>query len=89
MPLMAKSRARRKPPAPPAPAGRVKLRSLPAARPAAPDPQIDFLILSLMSAIVPMIETRCGALNKRDQNTLKRHVEKAVREFVRRGQRAD
>src|SRR5690348_1368453 len=38
--------------------------------------QADFLVLSLMSAIVPMIEAKCGALNKRDTNTLKRHVEK-------------
>ena len=46
------------------------------------DPQVDFLILSIMSAITPMIEARCGELNKRDKNTLRRHIEKAVRSFV-------
>ena len=47
------------------------------------NPQVDFLVLSIMSAVVPMIEAKCGTVNERDQNTLKRHVEKAVREFVR------
>ncbi len=49
---------------------------------ASDDPQVDFLILSIMAAVVPMIEAKCGGMNKRDQNTLKRHVEKAVRSFV-------
>ena len=44
--------------------------------------QVDFLIMSIMAAVVPMIEAKCGQMNKRDQNTLKRHVEKAVRSFV-------
>ena len=44
--------------------------------------QADFLVLSIMSAVVPMIEAKCGTLNKRGANTLKRHVEKAVRELV-------
>ncbi len=61
------------------PAPRVKLSSLPHAKPAGHDPSVDFLVMSLMSAIVPMIEAKCGTLNKRDQGTLKRHVEKAVR----------
>jgi hypothetical protein len=56
-------------------------KSAPAAR-AAPASQADFLVLSIMSAVVPMIEARCGALNKRDRGTLQRHVEKAVRQFV-------
>jgi len=47
--------------------------------------QVDFLILSIMSAVVPMIESKCGTLNKRDQNTLKRHIEKAVRGLCGRG----
>jgi hypothetical protein len=45
--------------------------------------QADFLVLSIMSAVVPMIEAKCGTLNKRDTKTLKRHVEKAVREFIK------
>jgi hypothetical protein len=45
--------------------------------------QADFLVLSIMSAVVPMIESKCGTLNKRDTNTLKRHIEKAVREFIK------
>lgn len=44
--------------------------------------QVDFLILSIMSAAVPMIEAKCGEMNKRDRNTLKRRIEKAVRSFV-------
>src|SRR5687768_4246777 len=44
--------------------------------------QVDFLILSIMSAVVPMIEAKCGTMNMRDQNTLERHVETAVRQFV-------
>jgi hypothetical protein len=39
-------------------------------------------MLSIMSAVVPMIGARCGALNKCDTNTLKRRIEKAVRSFV-------
>jgi hypothetical protein len=48
----------------------------------AAEPQVEFLVLSIMSAVVPIIETKCGEMNKRDQNTLRRKVEKAVREFV-------
>ena len=44
--------------------------------------QVDFLIMSIMAAVVPMIEAKCGEMNKRDQNTLNRHIEKAVRSFV-------
>ena len=46
------------------------------------NPQVDFLILSIMSAVVPMIEAKCGEMNKRDRNTLQRRIEKAVRLFV-------
>ena len=60
-----------------------------AKRPASPaksqpqiNPQVDFLILSIMSAVVPMIEAKCGEMNKRDRNTLQRRIEKAVRSFV-------
>jgi hypothetical protein len=45
--------------------------------------QAAFLVTSVMSAVVPMIEAKCGAMNKRDRGTLQRHVEKAVRAFVR------
>jgi hypothetical protein len=38
--------------------------------------------MSMMAAVVPMIEAKCGALNKRDANMLKRRIEKAVRSFV-------
>lgn len=48
-------------------------------------PQVDFLILSIMSAVVPMIEAKCGELNKRDRGTLQRRIEKAVRAFVNPG----
>ena len=63
------------------PAKKTPAKKPPAANPPA-TPQIDFLILSIMSAVIPMIEANCGTLNKRDQNTLKRHIEKAVRAFV-------
>jgi hypothetical protein len=53
----------------------------------ADDSHAEFLVLALMSAIVPIIEARCGALNKRDVNTLKRHVEKAVRQFIQGAQK--
>jgi len=53
-----------------------------AANPAA---QVEFLIMSIMSAVVPMIEAKCGEMNKRDRNTLKRRIEKAVRAFVAGG----
>ena len=36
-----------------------------------------------MSAVVPMIEAKCGEMNKRDRGTLRRHIEKAVRQFIR------
>jgi hypothetical protein len=49
-----------------------------------PDPQVEFLIMSIMSAVVPMIE---GEMNQRDRNTLKRRIEKAVRSFVGGGGR--
>ncbi len=61
---------------------RVTLAGLPSAKKVENDPRVDFLILSLMSAVVPMIEAKCGTMNKRDQNTLKRQIEKAVRGFV-------
>jgi hypothetical protein len=48
--------------------------------------QADFLVMSFMSAVVPMIKAKCGTLNKRDANTLKRRIEKVVREFVKGGQ---
>jgi hypothetical protein len=46
---------------------------------------VDFLILSIMSAVVPMIEAKCGEMNKRDRNTLQRRIEKAVRSFIAGG----
>ena len=56
---------------------------MPAKKPhTAADPQVEFLILSIMSAVVPIIETKCGEMNKRDRNTLRRRIENAVREFV-------
>ena len=53
-----------------------------AKKPSSATPQVDFLIMSIMSAVVPMIEAKCGELNKRDRNTLQRRIEKAVRAFV-------
>jgi hypothetical protein len=44
--------------------------------------QVEFLIMSIMSAVVPMIEAKCGEMNKRDRSTLQRRLEKAVRSFV-------
>ena len=44
--------------------------------------QVEFLIISIMSAVVPMIEANCGEMKKRDRNTLKRRIEKAVRSFI-------
>ena len=55
------------------------------AKKVAAEPQVEFLILSIMSAVVPMIEAKCGEMNKRDRNTLQRRIEKAVRSFVRGG----
>jgi len=54
----------------------------PAAASAARTSQGDFLVLSIMFAVVPMIEAKCGTMNKRDRNTLQRHIEKAVRSFI-------
>ena len=51
------------------------------------DAQVEFLILSIMSAVVPMIEAKCGEINKRDRGTLQRRIEKAVRSFVAGGAR--
>jgi hypothetical protein len=47
--------------------------------------QVDFLILSILSAVVPMIEAKCGAMNRRGRNALQRRIEKAVRSFVAGG----
>jgi hypothetical protein len=49
------------------------------------NPQVEFLIMSIMSAVVPMIEAKCGVINQRDRNTLQRRIEKAVRPFVAAG----
>ena len=73
MPATKKPRGKPPPKSSPAPAANVSTNA-----------QVDFLILSIMSAITPMIEARCGELNKRDKNTLRRRIEKAVRSFVGR-----
>jgi hypothetical protein len=39
--------------------------------------------MSIMSAVVPIIEGKCGAMNKRHRGTLQRRIEKAVRAFIR------
>ena len=39
--------------------------------------------MSIMSAVVPIIEDKCGTMNKRDRGTLQRRIENAVRAFVR------
>jgi hypothetical protein len=49
--------------------------------------QSDFLVLAIMSAVVPMIEAKCGTLNERDTNTLKRRIEKTVRQFIEGAQK--
>jgi hypothetical protein len=46
------------------------------------DAQADFLVMSIVAAVTPTIEAKCGELSKRDLNTLKRRIEKAVRQFV-------
>ena len=50
---------------------------------AADTPEAGFLVMSIMSAVVPMIEAKCGQMNKRDRGTLQRRIEKAVRGFIR------
>jgi hypothetical protein len=53
-----------------------------ATKKAGTSPHIDFLILSIVSAVVPRSEAKCEVMIKRDQGTLKRQVEKAVRSFA-------
>jgi hypothetical protein len=43
----------------------------------------DLLVEALNDLVVEMIEARCTTLNKRDQNTLKRRIRKAVESFVK------
>ena len=40
--------------------------------------EVEFLIMSIMSAVVPMIEAKRGELEKRDRNRLMRRIDKAV-----------
>jgi len=43
----------------------------------------DLLVEALNDLVVEMIEAKCTTLNKRDQNTLKRRIRKAVESFVK------
>lgn len=43
----------------------------------------DLLINALMDLVIDMVEAKCSKLNKRDQNTLKRRIQKAVESFVK------
>jgi hypothetical protein len=43
----------------------------------------DLLVETLNDLVVEMIEAKCTTLNKRDQNTLKRRIRKAVESFVK------
>src|SRR5438552_2199838 len=45
---------------------------------ASSEPQAEFLIMSIMSAVVPMIEANCGTMNQRDHNTLGRRIDLMV-----------
>ncbi|HTL28492.1 MAG TPA: hypothetical protein VL282_04705 [Tepidisphaeraceae bacterium] len=49
----------------------------------AKDVATELLIEALNDLVVEMIQAKCGALNKRDQNTLKRRISKAVESFVK------
>jgi hypothetical protein len=49
----------------------------------ASDVATELLIDALNGVVVEMIEAKCGELNKRDRNTLKRHIRKAVEAFVK------
>jgi len=41
------------------------------------------LIDALTDVVKEMVEAKCSELNKRDQNTLKRRIRKAVESFVK------
>lgn len=69
----------RKPHAPVAPAARPR-----GVKPAREDAQVHFLIMSIMSAVVQMVEAKCAKLTSREQKTLQRHIEKAINGFVGR-----
>jgi hypothetical protein len=43
----------------------------------------DLLVEALNDLVVEMIEAKCTTLSKRDQNTLKRRIRKAVESFVK------
>ena len=43
----------------------------------------DLLVEALNDVVVEMIEAKCSTLNKREQNTLKRRIRKAVESFVK------
>jgi hypothetical protein len=43
----------------------------------------DLLVEALNDVVVEMVEAKCSTLNKRDQNTLKRRIRKAVESFVK------
>jgi hypothetical protein len=45
-------------------------------------PEAEFLVIAVVEAVIPIIEAKCGQLPKRDRNTLKRQVDKAVRTFI-------
>ena len=44
--------------------------------------EAEFLVIAIVEAVVPIIETKCGELSKRDRSALKRRVDKAVRSFI-------
>ena len=43
----------------------------------------ELLIDALTDVVKEMVEAKCSELNKRDQNTLKRRIRKAVESFVK------
>ena len=43
----------------------------------------ELLVEALNDLVVEMVEAKCSTLNKRDQNTLKRRIRKAVESFVK------
>ena len=55
----------------------------PASKPDTKAVATDLLVEALNDLVVEMVEAKCSTLNKRDQNTLKRRIRKAVESFVK------
>ena len=49
-----------------------------------PDPQAQFLVMSLTNLVTETVEAKCSTLSSRERKTLERRILKAVEMFVAR-----